>query len=531
MLLKDVFNKGPRLYPDKVAAVEGKRRFTYRQLGERWNRLANALLDLGLKKGDCLCVLLKNAIEVLDANAAAVKIGALIATINFRLDPGAIEAVLADTRCPVLIVGEEFEAMVEKMRSRLPFLKACILVGRKIPGMMEYESLIEKFPSTEPDVQTREDDPAVINYTSGTTGVPKGAVATRKTVLFRLCNAAMELQMTPYDKYLVALPLVHIGANMPAMAIIFRCATNVILKEWDVREFCRTVQEEKVTKAMLTPGLINFVMNFADVSLFDLSSFQRIQYGGAPMAVATMKQAMKLMPECRFQNGYGTSECFTQLLLPSQIHDAAIKGSAEAHRILASVGKEAGLSRARVVNSAGKDVMPGEIGEIVMGGPMIMSAYLNRPDETAKSLKNGWFYSGDLATVDEEGYVYLIDRKNRMIITGGENVYPSQVESVLFGHPKIAEAAVLGVPDPKWGEAVKAVVVVRAGETLTQEEVINFCRDKMANYAKPKSVDFIDQLPYLATGKLDHIALKKCYWEGVDKKTSTASVRIRKIRC
>jgi long-chain acyl-CoA synthetase len=513
MLLKDVFNAGPRIYPDKIAIVDGNRRFTYKELGNRWNRLANALLDLGLSKGDCLCVLLKNSVEVIDANAAAIKTGAIIATINYRLDPQGIEALLNNAKCPVLIVGNEFAEMVRGMRSRLPFIKSIISVGCAVGGMLEYESLLEKYSSMEPVVPTAEVDPAVINFTSGTTGVPKGAVATRKAVLFRLCHASMELFINPYDRYLVALPLVHIGANMPALATIFRCATIIIQRDWDSRDFCRLVQDEKVTKAILTPGLLNFVLNFSDVSDYDLSSIQGIQYGGAPMAIATLSRAMGLMPKCKFQQGYGTSESFTQIMLRSQVHDEAIAGLSTARHKLGSIGTEATLCRARVINEKGENVAPGEIGEIILGGPMIMAGYLNNPDETAEKLRDGWFYSGDLAKVDDEGYIYLIDRKNRMIITGGENVYPAQVESVLFGHPKIAEAAVVGVPDETWGEAVKAVVVVKSGDTVTQNELIDFCRDKMPTYAKPKSIDFVDQLPYLATGKMDFINLKKRYWK------------------
>jgi long-chain acyl-CoA synthetase len=511
MLLKEVFNAGPRLYPDKIAVVDGSRRFTYRDLGDRWNRLSNALLDLGLKKGDCLCVLLKNSIEVIDANAAAVKTGALIATINYRLDARAIETILNDTKCPVLIIGNEFLDMISRMRPRLSFLKACISVGCESDGMLEYESLLKNYSSREPVVHTFEDDPAVVNFTSGTTGVPKGAVASRTAVLFRLCHASMELFMNPYDRYLVALPLVHIGANMPALAMIFRCATIIVHRDWDAREFCRLVQNEKVTKAILTPGLLNFLLNFSDVGDYDLGSLQRIQYGGAPMAVGWMIKLMKLMPECKFQQGYGTSESFTQVLLNSHIHDEAVTGSSDAQDKLSSIGIEAALCRARVVNEKGDDVSPGEIGEIILGGPMIMTGYLNKPKETAEKLKDGWFYTGDLARVDDDGYIYLIDRKNRMIITGGENVYPAQVEAVLSNHPKIAEIAVLGVPDDTWGEAVKAVVVVKKGETLGQDEVIDFCKDKMATYAKPKSVDFVDRLPYLTTGKTDFIALKNKY--------------------
>ena len=511
MLLKEVFRAGPRRYPDKIGVVDGARRLSYRELGGRWNRLANALLALGVGRGDCLCVFMKNCLELIDANAAAVKIGAVVATLNYRLDAGAIETLLRETRCPVLIVGCEFADLISDMQTRLPSLDACICVGGDRPGMLEYEGLIRSRPDDEPEVSMSASDPAIINYTSGTTGVPKGAVATRETIMVRLCHAVMELGIVPADHYLVALPMVHIGANMPALAMIFRCATLVIQRDWDPREFCRLVQDERITKAILTPGLLNFVLDHEAVGDYDLSSFRRLQYGGAPMAVPTMERAMTLMPQCKFQQGYGTSETFTQCLLRFEDHAAAIAGCPVAQKKLASVGQEASLCRVRVVGLDGADVAGGEVGEIILGGPMVMQGYLGNPEETAARLRDGWFYTGDLATVDAEGYVYLVDRKNRMIITGGENVYPAQVEKVLSGHPKIAAAAVLGVPDAMWGEAVKAVVVLRPGETLTQDAVIDFCRDKMATYAKPKSVDFLDQLPYLVTGKLDYLTLKQCY--------------------
>lgn len=511
MMLKEAFEAGPRRYPEKIGVVDGTRRVTYEALGKRWNRLANALMDLGVCKGDCLCVLMKNCLEIIDANAAAVKIGAMIATINYRLDAGAIEASLHDTQCTALIVGCEFTDIIAAMRSRLPFLKACISVGGEADGMMEYERLIQSQPGEEPMVPVRETDPAVINFTSGTTGMPKGAVATRGTVVYRLCHAAMELGMAPGDHYLVALPMVHIGANMPALATIFQCATLIIQRDWDPMEFCRLVQDERVTKSILTPGLLSFVLNFEGVAEYDLRSFERLQYGGAPMPVATMKKAMTLMPKCKFQQGYGTSETFTQSLLRFEDHAAAVAGSDSAQKKLASVGKEASLCRIRVVRPDGADVAVGEVGEIVLGGPMVMQGYLNNPEATADRLRGGWFYTGDLATEDEDGYVYLVDRKNRMIITGGENVYPAQVENVLSAHPDIAAVAVLGVPDETWGEAVKAVVVVNRGETLTPDGVIDFCRDKMAAYAKPKSVEFVDRLPYLVTGKLDYVTLKRQY--------------------
>ncbi len=508
MLLKEVYNRGPKLYPDKEAIVDGSRRFTYREWGERHNRLANALLGLGLQKGDVLGVLLKNSAEYLDALAATAKTGIILGGINYRLNTDGIKGVIEDLGCRVLLVHSEYVEIIDAIRSQIPFLKIYVSVGCEKNGMIEYEALLEQYPAIEPEVQTEDDDPDLIVYTSGTTGNPKGCLTARKQTLCRISQLAINIEMTETDRYINVFPIFHVAVNI-TQAIIFRCGTNVIMRDWDVREFCRLVAEEKITKTTLAPVFINFILNFPGVEKYDLNTIQQVRYGAAPMAPEILKRIARLLPNSDFHQTYGGSETSEVVALTVKDHQEALNGGEAASKRLASCGKQALYHVVRVVNTDGEDVEPGEVGEIIVKGGGVMLRYWRKPEATAEKFKDGWLYTVDLATVDEDGYIYIVDRKNNMIITGGENVYPAKVESVLYEMPEIEEAVILGVPDDKWGEAVKALIVLKAGYTLTQSEVVDFCAQRLANYEKPKSVGFIDALPHLPTGKLDRVTLKK----------------------
>ncbi len=510
MLLKELYNRGPKLYPEKVAIIDGDRRFTYRQWSKRHNQFANALQALGLKKGDVLGVLLKNGAEYMDALAATAKTGVILGGINFRLNTEGVRGILEDLGCRVLLVDHEYADMIGSLRPQVPFLETCISVGCIKEGMVEYESLLQQYPTTEPEVPTREDDPDLIVYTSGTTGVPKGCVTTRKNTMVRVSGIALEGNLNPEDRYMNVFPIFHVGVNI-TQTIVFVGGTNVFMRDWDVREFCRLVQEEKINKTTLAPVFLNFIINFPDLAKYDLSSLEYVRYGAAPMPTELLKRAYKILPNCEYFQALGSSETFGMTGFSQKDHRDALTGSPEAEEKLASCGRQLYFCITRVVNEDGRDVKPGEVGEIITQGANIMRGYWNKPEETSEKIKDGWLHSGDLATLDEEGYIYIVDRKNNMIITGGENVYPAQVEAALLQIPQIDEAAVLGVPDEKWGESVKAIVKVKDGEALTYEKIMDLCKDKMANYARPKSVDFVNELPHLATGKVDRVTLKNRY--------------------
>jgi acyl-CoA synthetase (AMP-forming)/AMP-acid ligase II len=382
--------------------------------------------------------------------------------------------------------------------------------------MQEYESLLEQSSVIEPHVETAPDDRAAIVYTSGTTGAPKGAVVTRAVTMNRVCNCAIELAFSPHDRYLQVLPLFHVALHV-AQSILFRAGTLALLRDWDVEMFCRTVQEHRINKTNLAPALLNFVLNWPGTANYDLSSLELMLYGAAPMPEAVITKAKRLLPNCRFVQAYGSSETFCPVWLQPDEHARALGGTVDSERRKGSCGRAGALALARVVNEQGADVAPGEVGEVLIGGGTVMTEYLDQPEKTAAVLKDGWIRTNDLATVDEEGFISIVDRKNFMIITGGENVFPTQVENVLCSHPDVAEATVFGLPDDTWGEIVKAVVVLRPGTTPTATEIIDFCRGKMANYERPKSVDFVAELPHTATGKIDKLTLRSRYLEATGK--------------
>lgn len=513
MLLKEIFNRGPRVFPNHEAIIDGNRRFTYREWGERQNRLANALIGLGLKKGDVAGVLLKNCAEFMDAIGATVKTGIIFGSINYRLNPEGIRRVLENLECRVLLVHPEFAEIIQALKPDLPFLKVCISVGFQAEGMVEYDSLIAQYPTIEPEVSIDENDPDFIFYTSGTTGTPKGCLTTRRQTLFRTSIIGMRTEAKESDRFIAVLPLFHVF-SINVMGFILGCSTLVLMKDWDVKEFCRLVQDERITKTTLSQTFLSFILNFHDLDQYNLRSIKQIRYGTAPMAPEVLRRAMKLLPDCDFLQTYGGTETMEIAALTAKDHRDALAATEEkARKKLKSAGKDTYFHTLRVINTDGNDVKPGEIGEIIVKGPGVMLKYWKMPEATAEKFRDGWMYTVDLATVDEEGYIYIVDRKNNMIITGGENVYPVIVENVLYDIPEIAEAAVVGVPDEKWGEAVKAVVVLKPGKELTEAEVIHFCAGRLANYEKPKSVDFVNSLPYLPTLKLDRVALKKRYHE------------------
>ncbi|RJG02678.1 long-chain-fatty-acid--CoA ligase [Noviherbaspirillum sedimenti] len=512
------FNRGITLYPERDVLVDGDRRFTWKQWGDRQHRLGNALLGLGLKKGDRVGVVLKNCAECFDAFAAGAKTGIVVVPINYRLNPDAICTIIADAECRALLVHTEFAATVQEMSTRLPALEAIIAVGGAVEGLLDYESLLASASSAEPQAVHADDDLAAVIYTTGTTGDPKGAMATRRNMIMRMYSAAIEMQFGPEDRYLGSLPMFH-AIGLIALGAVFRCATNVVVRDFVPLEFCQMVQQHGISKTTLVPAVLNMVLDFGKD--YDLSSMSRLLYGGAPMPQEILRRTTKMFPRCEIMQALGATECLFISVLSVADHREALTGAGRVAGRLNSAGRQASLSEVRVVRDDGTNVIPGEVGEVIVRSGQVMAGYLNKPKETAEAIRDGWYYTRDLATVDEDGYIYIVDRKSHMIITGGENVYPAQIENALFDHPKIANVAVIGVPDSKWGEVVKAFIVCKPGEKLTEREVIEFCAPRMASYAKPKSVEFLDSLPVTATGKLNKLELKKKYWAGSTYPKST----------
>ena len=508
MILAEAFLRPVKLYPDKLAVVDGGTRRSFRELDERVNLLANALLSLGIEKGQRVGILLKNCGEYLEIIGAGAKTGIVTVPINFRLASGELKFVIQDAACEAIILDSDYADIVASIGDELPELKHCICIGQAGDGMQNYDELLAGATAELSTMSVSESDLAIILYTSGTTGFPKGAMASQRIAGERCLISAIEMGISPDDRFLNVLPLFHISVQV-ALSFLHMGATNFIMRDWDARTFCELVEAERITAMSVAPTIVHFAVNYPDVSGYDLSSFRIIQYGGSPMPEATLKAGLELF-NCEFIQALGSTENYTSVVLKPQDHK--LEGTEAEVRRLTAAGRQAVMVEARVVDEDGRDVAPGEAGEVITRGAANFLGYWNNPEESASKLRNGWYYTGDIGTVDEEGYIFLLDRKNDMIISGGENIYPKEIENILYSHPAINEAAVLGVPDDDWGESVKALVILHEGRTATEQEIIEYCRNNLASYKKPRSVEFVEELPRNASGKVLKKELRKKYW-------------------
>jgi long-chain acyl-CoA synthetase len=510
MLLKDVFRRPVKLYPEKLAVIDGNRRLTFRELDARIDSLANALVSMGLRKGDRVGALLKNCAEYFEIIGAGARTGIVVVPINFRLARKELGFLLNDSQCSALILHAEYHGLIRELITDGVCVGQCVVIGDLVEGMHSYELLLNHEAIQGLREPLQEDDLAVILYTSGTTGFPKGAMATQRIMADRCILSAMEMAIRPDDRIINVLPMFHVSVVV-GLAFLHMGATNVILPEWDPKAFCETVEREKVTAMSVAPTIVHFVVNYPEVHRYDLSSFRIIQYGGSPMAEATLRAGMALF-QCDFLQALGSTENYTSILLKPEDH--VLQGPEPAVRRLMAAGREAVMVNARVVNEKAEDISPGEVGEVITKGAANLTGYWNNAAATRNALRDGWYHTGDLATVDDEGYIFLLERRDDLIISGGENIYPKEVENILYSHPAIDEAAVIGVPDDDWGESVKALVILHEGQRLTEDEVIRYCRENLASYKKPKSVEFVDDLPRNASGKVLKKKLSEKYWPG-----------------
>jgi acyl-CoA synthetase (AMP-forming)/AMP-acid ligase II len=499
-------------YPDKVALKDWRgKALTYAELESRANRLANGLLAMGLRKGDRVAVMLYNCVEFVEADCAFAKIGLVVVPVNWRYMEKEIEYVVDNSDAKAMIVGEDFVDCIDRIRSGFKKVKAdrFVCVGSKrLEGYRDYESLIASSPDTTPDVCVEDGDTWFQIYTSGTTGVPKGVVRSHQSyIAFYLVNA-VEFGFSQSDKGMVIMPLFHVNSTFYGPLFLYIGASLFVGRDkgFDPIELLRTFTEEKITFTSLIPTHYSFILNVQpDVrKQFDVSCVRKLLCSSAPARVHIKQGILECFPNVELFEAYGSTEAGMVTLLRPE----------DQLRKPGSIGKEClGTDVLRLLDSNGKEVDVGEIGELYSGGPMMFDEYYKLPDKTKASFRDGFFTARDMAKRDGEGYYYLVDRKDNMIISGGEHVYPSEVEAVICQHPKVFDVAVIGVPDDVWGEAVKAVVILKEGENARADEIIEWCRGKMAGYKKPKSVDFIslEEMPRTTMGKIVHRKLREKY--------------------
>lgn len=513
--LGDLILKNARKYRDEEAVVSYGKRLSWLELNNRVNSLANALLDMGIKKGDRVAALMLNGHECFDISFAAAKIGAILVRINYWLVPKEIEYIIDDSGSNTLIIGKDYLKYLDSINC-MP-LKNIISIGEQNNRFINYESLINSYDNKEPALSwdVNGDDIACIVYTSGTTGFPKGVIWTHKSIFFNVMTISYEMEIKPFTRILHLFPAFFSGGTMLIFIGSYLALVNHVLN-WDTELVLETIEKERIQFFILAPSMMIFMLDSKDIEKRDFSSLDNILYAASPMPFDNLKKGMEIF-KCRFMQFYGTTECGPSgtLLSPS---DHIIEGDKRELNRLKSAGKEMINIRVRVVDDNGNDLKPYENGEIIIKSPGKMIGYWNKPEETEKTIKNGFVYTGDIGYFDEDGYLYIMDRKKDMIISGGANIYPAEIERVLYSYPSILDAAVIGVPDNKWGEAVKAIVVLKEGMKVEEEEIIEFCRENLASYKKPRSVEFVDSLPRNPAGKILKRVLRDKYWKDKEKK-------------
>ena len=471
-------------------------RFSFAELDARANRTANFLSrELRVKKGDRVALLLMNSPEFMESFFAIAKIGAVCVPLNWRLVPDELQFILKDAGATVVIYGGEFAQTAGELKLRGPGtdVKHWVHVGGDescADFAKSYDALQGAASADTPEVNACDDDLLYIMYTSGTTGLPKGAMHTHTTAMWGVLTIAATAEMRFKDRYLVSLPLFHVGALTPITGNVYRGVTSVVMRAFDPTKAWELIQSEKITVALKVPAMLNFMLQTYDPKKFDISTLRWIMSGAAPVPVTLIEAYAKLAIE--IHQVYGLTE---------SCGPACLIGPDEAIAKAGSTGKAFFHTDVQVVDGEGKEISAGQQGEVIIRGAHVMTGYWNRPEATAETIKDGWLHTGDVATIDKEGFIYIQDRMKDMIISGGENVYPAEIENVILAHPKVGEVAVIGQPSAKWGESAFAVVV-KQDASLSEREVLDWCNGKLARFKQPRAVGFVETVPRNPSGKV-----------------------------
>ncbi|MFH8559863.1 class I adenylate-forming enzyme family protein [Streptomyces sp. NPDC017988] len=513
MNLGTYLSRSARYWPQQPALVCGDRSWTFSELDRAANRLASALTARGVGPGDAVASLAWNRGELVEVEFALYKAGLTRAPINARLGRGEIEHILryAPVRALVFDAAHREDALAAIAAAGTDCLPVPLDAPHEPgPGEAPYDALLTEGDEAPFLIEVDESAPCVLNFTSGSTGALKAAV---QTVGNRLANMrkllmADESRPRPGTRYLACGPITH-ATGMGLLAGVFGGSTTHILPTWSPQSFLETVEKERITTTFLVPAMVNMVLAHPGAEGYDLSSLTSVRIGGAPISPQRLRDAVAFFGPVVAQ-GYGLGETTSVVAgLSGEEIAHAVKEDAE---LLQSCGRATYDTEIRVVDEAGRELGPREVGEVIVRGPDCVQEYWKEPELSAETFRGGWVHTGDLAWMREDGYLFLVDRKKDMIISGGFNIYCTEVEAALYEHPAVQEACVVGVPDEQWGEAVKAVVVAHPGRSVTPDELTAFCADRLDRYKKPRSVDFVTELPHNRNGKLDRKAVREPFW-------------------
>ena len=481
-------------YPEQQAILAENGQWTYRQWQAAVERKAAAFYRLGIRKGDHVATLFPNGNEVLESFFALLQIGAVIIPLNMRLSPEELRFIIDQSDAAYLMVSHEFLPLIRGIRDTLRRVRRFILSGAPAAdGWVVPDEQDGPSPEVWPGGKIREDDTAFILYTAGTTGRPKGVMLSHRNLVWSVVNTITDTEFAHGWHILLIFPLYHVAAIVIMLAAVALGAVLVCRKTFDPRAVMEIMADIGIQKMIFPPTVWHMILRLPGLEAYDTSSVLSISSGSEAMPLETKKRLAGLFPQAKMAESYGMTESGATIstLKPESVLDK-----------LNSVGRAFLMTEIRVAGEDDTDLPVGEVGEILVRGPHVMTGYYKNAAATEEALKGGWLHTGDLGRFDGDGFLYLVDRKKDMIISGGENIYPKEVEDVLYAHPKIAEAAVIGVPDPVWGQSVHAAIVLRENERMTAAEVIDFCRARIAKFKQPKGVTFLDRLPRSSVGKL-----------------------------
>lgn len=498
MFLGDIIRLNGRKTPDRPALVTEDLTVTFGQLRDRMLRVANAMLGLAAQ-GDHVAILAENLPAYVECYYGVPSAGMALCFLNYRLHPKEWAWILNNAEARVLIVQDKYLDQIQPLLAEIPSVKHVVVIGGGgRGGLPDYDDVVGAASASEPDVVVDEHSTAWLLYTSGTTGFPKGAMLTHKNLMTAITESVIEYEARPDDVNLMAFPLCHVsGYAVPVCH--FRGGRIVLTPMFEPELWMQLVDQHGITGTALAPTMFNFILQHPKVNTYSLKSLRSIGYGAAAMPVEVLRAAIERFGPIVY-SGFGMTELGGNVLnFTKAAHERATQG---AEHLLASCGVPMCMADVKVVDEQMVECPPGVVGEIVIRGEQVLKGYFRNEEGTANAFDGGWFHTGDMARRDDEGFFYIVDRMKDMILTGGENVYSREVEEVIYTHPSVSEAAIIGLPDVTWGENVTAVVVLKPGATATEADIIGVCRDRLASYKKPKRVIFLDELPKTVSGKI-----------------------------
>ncbi len=519
LLVDDFLRRSARLYPSKTAVVDGKQRFSYRELERRVHRLSNALLSLGIRKGDRVAILSPNSHFFLESFYATSQLGVILVPLNYRLQAADLGYILDHAGAICLLVDHEYTVMMDTLRPNLPLARHWISAqdeGDAPEGWTSWNDLINDFPADPPPpADCKENDLVSINYTSGTTARPKGVMMTHRNCYLNAYNMIAHLGVRHDDVELWTLPMFHCNGWGGVYALTGVGGTHVILRVVEGRKIFQLMQDEGVSFACMAPAVLRAILDFPDKDEFELKTKPRFTIAGAPPPAAFIERLEEELG-FEFMQIYGLTE--TAPILTVSRPDANTRADDWARRSRAGVpgiGVEIQLQ-----DGSGQPIPKDNesVGEICARSNVVFKGYWEQPDQSDEALKDGWFHTGDLAVWDQYENIHIVDRKKDVIISGGENISSPEIEDILYQHPAVLECAVIGVPSEKWGETPKALIVLRSGQMIDEDELIAFCRERLSHFKCPTSVDFLAELPRTATGKLQKFQLRERFWKDRDRR-------------